>query len=266
MKSNFHTHSTFSDGKNTPEEIVLSAIEKDFSAIGFSDHGYTPYDKRYCMTDEEGYRKEIRRLQEKYKDKIQIYLGIEEDSRALVDRTKYDYMIGSCHYVSVKDNVYPLDSNYDYFTKALAFFNGDALALAEQYYQHFCEYIELRKPDVIGHFDLMTKFDENEQNRFLNNTAYWQLAEKYVEKASQSGCIFEVNTGLMARGYRTSPCPHERLLGILCKLGGKVVLSSDSHSVETLDSQFSQMKTLLKNIGFSHTYALCDGVWKPYAL
>ena len=24
MKTNFHTHSTFCDGKNTPEEIVLS--------------------------------------------------------------------------------------------------------------------------------------------------------------------------------------------------------------------------------------------------
>lgn len=42
MLANFHTHSTFCDGKNTPEEIVLAALEKGFVSIGFSSHGYTP--------------------------------------------------------------------------------------------------------------------------------------------------------------------------------------------------------------------------------
>ena len=59
IKTNFHTHTTFCDGKNTAEEVVLSAIEKGFSAIGFSGHGYTPFDLRYCMQDMEGYIKEI---------------------------------------------------------------------------------------------------------------------------------------------------------------------------------------------------------------
>ncbi len=39
MIANFHTHTVFCDGRNTPEEVVLSAIEKGFSAIGFSGHG-----------------------------------------------------------------------------------------------------------------------------------------------------------------------------------------------------------------------------------
>jgi len=30
LKVNFHTHSTFCDGKNTPEENVISAIKKGF--------------------------------------------------------------------------------------------------------------------------------------------------------------------------------------------------------------------------------------------
>lgn len=36
MLANFHTHTIFCDGKNTPEEIVLAEIEKRFSALGFS--------------------------------------------------------------------------------------------------------------------------------------------------------------------------------------------------------------------------------------
>ena len=73
MITNLHTHTTFSDGKNTPEEIVLTALEQGFCSIGFSDHAYTSYDISYCMNDEKGYIKEVRRLQEKYKKEIEIY-------------------------------------------------------------------------------------------------------------------------------------------------------------------------------------------------
>ena len=75
MLANFHTHTTFSDGKNTPEEVILFAVENGFESLGFSDHGYTSYDERYCMKDTLGYIKEIKRLKEKYQDKIEIYLG-----------------------------------------------------------------------------------------------------------------------------------------------------------------------------------------------
>ena len=68
MLANFHTHSTFCDGKNTVEEVALAAIEKGFCAIGFSGHGYTDYDLRYCMKNTDGYIAEIKNLKEKYYD------------------------------------------------------------------------------------------------------------------------------------------------------------------------------------------------------
>ena len=79
MPANFHTHTLFCDGKSTPEEVVLAAIEKGFSAIGFSGHGYTPFDTSYCMNDTAGYVAEVKHLKEKYKNAIQVYLGVEED-------------------------------------------------------------------------------------------------------------------------------------------------------------------------------------------
>ena len=64
MITNFHTHTTFCDGKSTAEEVVRSAIEKGFTAIGFSGHGVTGFDPGYCLKDIDGYRAEILRLQE----------------------------------------------------------------------------------------------------------------------------------------------------------------------------------------------------------
>ena len=262
MLTNFHTHTTFCDGKNTPEEVIKEAISQGFDAIGFSSHGYTEYDLRYCMKDVVGYITEVVRLREKYKEKIEIYLGIEEDSRHINNRADFDYIIGSCHYVTDKNGTpSPVDSSIDYFKKGLSFFDGDALALAEHYYSHFTDYILKRKPDIIGHFDLVTKFEEKQDPFFLKNEEYWKIAEGYTKKALASGSFFEINTGLMTRGYRTSPCPHDRLLRIIYKEGGGVVMSADSHAPDTLSRHFDDAKAILRDIGFKYTYALRQGGW-----
>jgi len=262
----YHIHSTFSDGKNAPEEIVLAAIEKGFVSIGFSDHGYTNYDLRYCMKDQTGYINEIKNLKEKYKNQIQIYLGVEEDAFNPLNRNNFDYIIGSCHYGFSNNNYYPIDSNYDFFKKCLEAFGNDPLAFAETYYSNFCEYIANRKPDIIGHFDLITKFDELDESLFLQNQKYTEIAEKYILKAIQSSCIFEINTGAIARGLRTTVYPFENLLHILRKENAPIILSSDSHSIDTLDFRFDETKKYLKDIGFYKITALVDNAFKEFNL
>ena len=213
--SNLHTHSTFCDGKNTPEEIVLAAIDKGFASIGFSGHGYTPFDLRYCMKDTEGYIADIERLKVKYDGKITVLLGIEEDAFAPVDRKRFDYIIGSSHYYCIDGKYYPIDSSYDYFKKCLEAFEYDVVRMAEVYYGSFYEYIKERKPDIIGHFDLITKFDELDRSLFLENAQYRAVAESFALKAVDSGCLFEVNTGAITRGLRSTPYPSEHLLHVL---------------------------------------------------
>ncbi len=265
MLGNFHTHTTFCDGKNTPEEIVLASIEKGFDAIGFSGHGHTPFDLRYCMKDTDSYIAQINRLKEKYKNKIQIYLGIEEDAFSPQIRNKFDYIIGSSHYFNRHDRYFPIDSNYDYFKKCLEVFNYDIIALSENYYSNFCKYIKLRKPDIIGHFDLITKFDELDTSLFLKNEGYNKIAEKYLTEIVNYS-IFEYNTGAISRGVRTNAYPSENLLYILKKNDGKIILSSDSHNVCTLDFGFEEAKLYLKDIGFKFLYTLYNNKFEKYNL
>ena len=250
MLTNCHTHTTFCDGKSTAEETVLYAIDKGFYSVGFSGHGYTPFDLRYCMKDTDGYIKEISNLKEKYKSKIRIFCGVEEDAFAPVDRSRFDYIIGSSHYI-LKDGKYsPIDSSREYFYSCIKLFNFDTLAFADSYYKNFVDYISKRKPDIVGHFDLITKFDENDSPAFLNNSEYIKISEKYMKIAAENDVIFEVNTGAVARGYRTSPYPAENLLYILKQRNCKLILSSDSHSADTLDFYFDNALKLLRDIGF----------------
>ncbi len=262
MLANYHTHTTYCDGKNTPEEIVLYAIEKGFKSLGFSGHGFTPFDLRYCMKDTEGYIKEISALKRKYGDKIQIYCGIEEDAFSFVNRESFDYIIGSSHYFNIDGQYYPVDSDYDYFKKGLEAFNCDVIKLADAYYSAFVGYIKKRKPDIVGHFDLITKFDEIDVQRFLNNPEYSALAEKYIKKAAENDVIFEVNTGAISRGLRKTPYPAENLLYVLKEKECKLILSSDSHSAETLSFNFEETEKLLRYIGFDSVYELDGGAFK----
>lgn len=78
----YHTHTTrCGHASGTDEEYVLSAIEKGYKVIGFTDHIFLPnviqdgMRGRYEELDD--YINSINHLKEKYKDKIEIHLGFE---------------------------------------------------------------------------------------------------------------------------------------------------------------------------------------------
>ena len=75
--SNLHTHTVFSDGKHTMEENVLSAIEKNMAALGFSDHSFTACDPSYCMQLEQydAYLATVDRMKAAYSDRLRIFSG-----------------------------------------------------------------------------------------------------------------------------------------------------------------------------------------------
>lgn len=261
MLANYHTHTTFCDGQNSVEENVISAIEQGLSAIGISSHAHIPF-STWSMKETDKYIEEVKRVKEKYKNKIQVYLGTEEDCVLEVNRNDYDYIIGSCHYVVKNGKYYPIDHSPETLEKCVEVFDNDPLAFSNSYYERVVSYLSRRKPDLIGHFDLITKFDEKYNDYFLKNQKYWEIAEKYTLEALKSQSIFEVNTGMITRGYRTTPCPHDRLLYLIKKNGGNVCISADAHKVENLCGKFIETKKLLKDIGFTFTYVLFDNEWK----
>ena len=245
MCSDFHVHTTFSDGKHTPEEMILSAIEKGMTAIGFSDHSYTPFDESYCIAKEKQtqYYHEVRSLRETYKGRIAVFCGIEQDFYSEAPTLPYDYSIGSVHYLKLGEEYVPVDENADILMKAAkTYFDGDMYALAEEYFKTVAQVIEKTNADIIGHFDLITKF--NEGFVLFDETAprYRKAASEALQCLLQSGRPFEINTGAMSRGYRTTPYPAKEWIDIILKSSGKLILSSDSHAKETLCYQFEMLK------------------------
>ena len=156
---------------------------------------------------------------------------------------------------------------YPYFTIFLygyqvIYKNFQLPNLTKKFVDKCINYIKRRKPDIVGHYDVITKFDEIDVERFLNNNEYLKIADKYMNEAVKNDVIFEVNTGAISRGYRKKPYPHENLMYILKKNNAKLILGSDSHSVENLVFGFDEARKQLKDIGFQYVYILSDGEFK----
>ena len=115
-----HMHSSFSADSDTPmENMVLKALSLGLKGVTFTEH----LDPDYPSTPESldfsldlfSYRKELLRLQEIYKDKIQLRFGIElglqpqleKYFRKLTKDTPFDFVIGSSHVVHGYDPYYP---------------------------------------------------------------------------------------------------------------------------------------------------------------
>lgn len=286
MKVNFHTHTLYCDGKNTPEEMVLDAISAGFDVLGFSGHSYTSFDEGYCMSREqtEIYRGEISRLAEKYKDRIQILCGIEQDRYGDDSPEEFDYAIGSVHaffkpceslpenhpggIVSAEGGCYIY---VDWTAEAMEWavrniYKGDSLALAEDYYETLASFAEDADVQIIGHLDLLTKFEEiltadGKQPLFdTEHPRYLQAARRTIERLASAGKIFEINTGAMAKNYRTEPYPSLSLLRMIREAGGLIMINSDCHAAGKLDCGYKTAADLARQAGFAHlSVPLPDG-------
>lgn len=245
----YHVHTTYCDGKSTAEEIVITAISKGMHTIGFSGHSYTPFDTDYCMTPEktDAYINEVRSLKEKYSDEINVLCGVELDVYSDIDTSRFDYVIGSAHYIK-KDGCYiPVDLSADILLRAVnEHFNGDVYALTEAYYETV-SLLENKSIDIIGHFDLITKFNQNGAMFDEQHPRYVKAATDALECLVKKNKPFEINTGVIIRGYKDKPYPADFILDMITAKGGKVLLDSDSHRSDMLCFEFEKWRDYANN-------------------
>jgi histidinol-phosphatase (PHP family) len=248
IKQDMHMHTTFCDGKDSPEEMVLSAIEKGLERVGVSFHSVTRLNKgKYVSIEkEQAFRQTMQTLKEKYKDKIEVLCGIELDYYTIETLGGFDYIIGSVHQLNVNGNCYQLDTSkktfIDLVNKA---FNGDYYACAEEYYRCVADVVNKTNCDFIGHIDLITKFNKDQDLFDQNHPRYVKAWKDAVDKLVGFGIPFEINSGAISRGYQDIPYPMPPVLEYIKEKGGKLILSSDSHAKENVAFEYDKWKNLL---------------------
>ena len=255
MKTNYHTHTTWCDGKDSPRKVIQSAVAKGFSEIGFSSHAMLPEsDTDWVLTPEKAprYAKEIRTLADEFKSQIKVLCGVEADyvpGGANPDRQTYaaiapDFIIGSIHFVRAADGArVPVDHEPALLADGIRdHFGGSAESFIRTYFAQVREMVAKFDFDVVGHLDLVRKF--NVKHPYFDETAAWYLEEleKTADAVAASGKLAEVNTGAISRGWLNDAYPSAVFRGLLRERGVKFILSADAHAADTIDCAFDRFE------------------------
>ncbi|MDD2431928.1 MAG: histidinol-phosphatase HisJ [Firmicutes bacterium] len=248
----YHMHTkrcNHADG--TMAEYVDQALKIGLTEIGFSDHlplSAAPDDvlaRDWAMQEEEltEYVNDIHVLQKRYPN-ISIKVGIEADyfcdqksnqkTRDLLDRVKWDYVIGSVHHLGT----WVIDSseNLDEFEKR------DLFKVYENYFETVIKAANSGLYDVLGHIDVIKKYG------YVPKENLSSLYKDVAKEIKKSGIAFEINTsGLRKPIGQIYPAP--LLLKELLSLEVPVTLGSDSHSPLEVGKDFDVVVKLLKDFG-----------------
>lgn len=265
-----HTHSSFCDGKNTLAEMARAAFEAGTVSFGASGHSHTPMPEdagQVLPADMSAYRAEVLRLREEYAGRMDVLLGLELDNCADVTPEGFDYWIGSVHRLKGTDgNYYTVDWSPELLARCREEqFAGNSLMMAENYYDEVRR-MAARKPPILGHIDLIAKFNEYGDFFDEENPRYRAAALEALHAANSGETLLEINTGAMARGCRTVPYPALFLLKEWRSMGGRIILTADAHSASAIVYGYDRAAEVARAAGYARSVLLTRSGWEERAL
>lgn len=239
----YHMHSVLSDGQNSYEDMIGTAISKGLDEIGFTDHVcLKPVDWAIRMEDIPVMTRQILDLKQKYESQIQIRYGIEVDYfpgyedelKDLIENIPVDFVIGSVHFIG--------DWNFDVDQSLYGKWSNDKLY--EKYFGLVQKAAQSGLFDTIGHIDIIKKF------RVYPETNQDKLFEDTIKIIKANNLVVELNTGGMDR-----PCaeftPGSKLLEMCYSHHVPVTLGSDAHRVEQIARHYERATSLLLHTGYT---------------
>lgn len=269
-----HTHSTYSDGKSTPDEMVEESVTQHLATIGFSEHGPLPFSTNFSVKDDKmpDYVAHVEGLAHRYEGVVKVRCGLEADYIPTVTepfgttRQRYglDYIIGGVHLVGNTpnpDEIWFIDGpNYEVYDEGLQRLFGNDIKLAvKTFYRQTNEMIENEEFDIIAHFD---KIKMHNRSRYFTEDEKWyrDLALETLNLIAERGLIMEINT----RGIYKKRCPDlypsPWLIKEAVKKNIPMMISSDAHHRSELTLEFGTATQALLAAGCrSITFPDTDG-------
>lgn len=233
------------------EDYIQAAIERNLHYIGISDHSpyfYLEEDQPYpgiamAKSELDDYIKEVFMLKEKYKDKIQVLLGMESDYfpeyAAMYSnhfkKYPFDYIIGSVHHVHGKSIF--LKGRWEQLS------DKERLEEKESYYHLIQQSAKSGMFQVLGHIDAMKGY------LLEFHDVKTPLIDETLQVIADEGVAIEVNTS-----GKNKDCggwyPSHEILEKACHYGVDISFGSDSHVPSRVGDDFLEVQETLKQIGF----------------
>jgi len=229
----YHAHSTFSyDGRSTVNDLCERAVELGFREVGFSEHvDFDPSDEGFGFFDDCRYESAVNEAQRLFGDKLVVRRGVEVDYQSRFEEQirrwlrgkRFDFVIGSVHYV--KGEII-----------------GSRLvakrSLKEIYDEYFSEVqssVDSCLFDVVGHLDVVSKYvsDHTFQRK---NAEYGTKMDSILKSVIDKEIFLEVNTkpSVLEHGSHETLPSREAILRYFGFGGTRISVGSDAHAKEEL--------------------------------
>ena len=265
LKTNYHCHTTFCDGKNSVDEMVRAAVAKDFAVLGISSHSAYPFAENWHIAPGRHgeYMKTVRDAAQKYQNALTVLCGFEADYIRGVTKPSLsdeyallqpDYLIGSVHYVVINDRIFAVDDKAETLSAAIRdFCGGNAKKVVQEYFALEREMLSKGGFTILGHPDLVRK-NNGCLHLFSENDDWYRTEIKALADAvKKSGVIAEINTGAIARKKMDDVYPSAELLALLCERKVPITVNSDAHTTNDLDCAFERAFACAKRAGYTES-------------
>lgn len=249
--ADYHTHTAYSgDSEARMQDMVRRAVDMQLRQLVFTDHvDYDYADPNFEMIDFKAYSQEFDELKNKYRDKIELMMGVEIGYQPHVtDRIKellasypFEFVICSTH----------MADNLDFYTGA--FFEGKSSQAAyERYFQNVLEGIEeMDDFDVYGHLDFIVRYGDYPVKQ-LHYRDHADMLDEILRRLIYLGKGIEVNTSGFRYGLEQLH-PQTEILKRYRQLGGEIItIGSDAHFPEDLCCQFQYAYHTLLDLGYKY--------------
>lgn len=257
--SDLHVHTSRDHGRHSAQEMAAQAARQGLQTLGLVGHAAMQFPCSYAMTDanESAFVAETEQLKAQYDGRLSIFRGIELDYYSLPVAHPYDYRLGSVHYVKHDGTIISVDSDPEELSRAVQqHWGGNWMQLCRLYYETVSDLMNTAQPDIIAHFDLITKFNEDDRCFSTADSRYRHAALEALDTLLSADPLFEINTGAISRGYRTTPYPAPFILHHIRQRGGRILLSSDAHDTAHLLHGFDNAAALAQSCGFRSVWTL----------
>ena len=140
------------------------------------------------------------------------------------------------------------------------------MGVVREYYTLVSTVVEKTDCDIIGHFDLVTKFNEKCRLFDTSSKEYRAVALDALDTLIEKHRIFEINTGAISRGWRRLPYPEDFLLRRLAEKGADVMINSDSHHKNTILFCFDDAVEYAKSCGIAKLCVYQNGKFEKISI
>jgi len=277
---NFHLHSTGSDGKMTPEEVVKEAVVAKIRYMCFTDHSSFPEEfketngphhptylkdithmqERRKKFHNKDYVNTIKILQKEYRDEINISFGIELDwleydldwVKREIKKADYDYILGSVHSVPLEGIYWPIIAGREEREKFIEIAKrfGSVENFVKAYYQQIRNLVKSGLFDSIGHFDLIKMYNADSSLFSEDSDWYKQEISKTLEAIKKSRIAIELNVHGLIK-VTQAQYPSLWVLKEARKRNIPITIGTDAHNLGQVSKDLDKAYDLAREAGYS---------------